>query len=97
MTSNMPILWQNCIMQYKTEIAKKAWVWFAESYGHGMHYQSDNFASEVERLVLSIQPMLKSSSEHHGASDEVCNDLLRFILVRHANWRVGGNVNPTYI
>lgn len=27
--SNMPILWQNAIMQYQTEIARKAWVWFA--------------------------------------------------------------------
>lgn len=95
--SNMPILWQNALMQYSTEIARKAWVWFAELRGAGMLYDADAYANEVERLVVLLTPMLDAGQRVHSASDEVMSSLLRFILVRHANWRLGGNVKPTFM
>jgi hypothetical protein len=96
MDSNMPILWQNALMQYGTEIARKAWVWFAETRGSGMQYQADKFAAEVDHLVFSLAPMVQSANKAHNAADEVLDDLVSFILRRHANYRLGGNINPTY-
>ena len=95
--SNMPILWQNALEQYSTEIARKAWVWFAETRGEGMQYAADAYANEVETLVKAMMPMLAASQRVHDASDEVMGSLLRFILIRHANHRLGGNVKPTYL
>jgi len=28
--TNLPILYQNCLLQYSSEITKKAWLWFAD-------------------------------------------------------------------
>ena len=87
---NMPILWQNALMQFRTEIARKAWVWFAETRGHGMQYEADAYAGEVDALVGFIRPLLKRDCE-------VMDDLMRFILKRHANWRLGANIIPTFL
>lgn len=95
--TNMPICWQNSLLQYKTEIARKAWVWFAENRGSGCFYGADRYANEVEHLVISLTPMLANAGRAHRADDEVLGDLLRFILVRHANWRLGGNVIPAFL
>ncbi|WP_322895213.1 MULTISPECIES: hypothetical protein [unclassified Yoonia] len=97
MADNMPILWQNCILQYQTEIARKAWIWFAATRGEGMQFEADSFAREVELLVLALRPMFAAGMREHRGSDEQCEDLLGFTLVRHANFRLGGNVRPTYI
>lgn len=97
MNKNMPCLWQNALLQFKTEIGRKAWIWYAESTGSGMQYSADRFAREVENLALRIEPMLALANKHHNASDEVINELLRFILTRHANWRLGGNAKPPYL
>ena len=103
--SNMPIMWQNALMQFSTEIARKAWVWFAETRGHGMQYAADQYAGEVDMLVVQMRPMLDASQriinaapEVQGhASDEVMDGLMRFILVRHANFRLGSNVKPAFL
>ena len=95
--SNMPVLFQNSLLQYSTEIARKAWIWFAETRGHGLHYAADRYATEVERLVLSIRPMLATANQTYDAASEVMDDLLRFILVRHANWCLGGNITPEFL
>ena len=101
MHSNMPVLWQNALFQFQDcPIAQKAWVWFAETRGSGMQYAADAYANEVKHLVSSLRPMLDAArSVHsvHGADDEVMDDLLRFILIRHANWRLGGNVIPAFL
>jgi hypothetical protein len=96
-TANMPTLWQNCLLQFSTEIARKAWVWFAETRGSGMQYDADKYASEVETLVLKLRPMLNASRKIHDASDEAMCDILRFILIRHANYRIGNNVKPSFL
>lgn len=69
--SNMPILWQNCLIQFRTEIARKAWVWFAETRGAGMLYDADRYAGEIDALVLALRPMLAASAAIHGADDEI--------------------------
>lgn len=96
---NMPVLWQNALAGFSTEIARKAWVWFAETRGAGMQYAADRYAEEVDKLVLTIRPMLSVAARAHSSngSDEVLDDLLRFILMRHANWRLGGNVRPEFL
>ena len=95
--SNMPILLQNALLQFSTEIARKAWVWFAETQVSGMQYRADSYAREVDRLCLSLRPMLEAANRHHNASDEVIDDLLRFVLLRHANDHIGGNVRPPFL
>lgn len=97
MDSNMPILWQNALGQFTTEIGRKAWVWFAETRGGGMQYAADAYALEVEKLVLFYRAVQPTAQSVHGTSDEVMDDMLAFILARHANLRIGGNVRPTYI
>lgn len=97
MSANMPILWQNCLLQYSTETARKAWVWFAETRGAGRLYEADRYANEVEDLILTLQPMLAAAQRIHEVADEVMDDLTRFILLRHANWRLGGNIAPCFL
>ena len=89
---NMPILYQNCIGMYSSETAKKAWLWFADTRGSGMQYAADRYADEVELLVLSLRPMLDMASSVHTSDGECIDDLMRFILKRHANYRLGGNI-----
>jgi len=60
-----------------------------------MCYRAERFAHEVERLMGSLRPMLDAASKIHGRDDHD-PDLMRFILVRHANWRFGGNLSPDY-
>lgn len=96
--SNMPTLWQNCVMQFSTEIARKAWIWFAETRGTGMLFDADEYASEVERLVQLVRPVCALGMRHHGVEDdERIDDLMRFILTRHANAKFGGNVTPSFL
>ena len=96
---NMPVLWQNCLLMFSTEIGRKAWVWFAESRGTGMLYDADEYALEVEQLVLTLRPMLELARRNSPVEldDEGLDDLLRFILIRHANWRLGANVRPAFL
>lgn len=96
--ANLPPLYANCIEQFTTEIARKAWLWFADAHDpSAMKFKADIFATEVDALVLKLRPVLTASHRIHDATDEVMDDLLRFILTRHANWRIGGNVRPPYL
>lgn len=97
MSQNMPILWQNALSQFSTTIAQKAWVWFAETRGTGMLYQADNYAMEVERLLLSVRPKITMADKAYQMDEETLDDLLRFILKRHVNYRLGGDINPPFL
>ena len=93
MASNLPILYQNALGQFVTEIAKKAWLWFADTRDtSAMKYAADRYALEVEQFALALSPMLDAAQTIHGSDQETMGDLLKFILKRHANWRLGGNV-----
>lgn len=95
-TANMPILWQNAMLWVQTEIGRKAWIWFMETRG-GDDKAADRYAWEVDTLVMRLRPMIDAANKAHGAADEVIDDLMRFILVRHANFRFGGNVRPAFL
>lgn len=62
-----------------------------------MQYGADRYASEVDNLVLSTRPMVKAANQAYGASEEVLSDLMRFVLMRHANLRLGANVKPYFL
>lgn len=101
-TTNMPILWQNAMLLAQTEIGRKAWIWFMETRGSAA--EADKYAWAVDKLVLALRPMIDHANNPkddrccpHGASDEALDDLMRFILVRRANWRFGGNVRPYFL
>lgn len=93
-STNLPILYQNCLLQFSTEIARKAWLWFAETRDHTpMKYPSDTYACEVDLLVLQLTPLMEAGFRGHNCADpEVLTSLMQFTLKRHANWRVGENV-----
>jgi hypothetical protein len=93
----MQILWQNCLLQYQTEIARKAWLWFAETRGSGMQHDADRYANEVEVLVKSLRPMLQMSAGQNDYSDEMADGVLAFAIERHANWRLGGNIKLPFL
>lgn len=92
--SNLPVLWQNCLLQFKTDIAQKAWLWFAANKGSGSQYAADRYAGEVEAIALAVCPLMQFGA---ALPDEKQSDLLQFILTRHANWRIGANVKPDYL
>lgn len=96
-SSNMPILWQNCLGMFRTPVAQKAWVWFAETRPSQHQYSADDYALEVEKLVINLRSLLEIAGQVHDLDDETVSSLEAFILTRHANWRLGGNVRPSYI
>jgi len=44
-----------------------------------------------------LRPLLKFANKMHNASDEALSDLEAFILRRHANRRLNGNVRPQFL
>ena len=58
-----------------------------------MKYPAENYAREVDLLVMAVPPLIDAGGrQHENFNDEKASDLLRFVLKRHANWRLGGNV-----
>jgi len=95
-SSNLPILYQNCLTQFSTEMAKKAWLWFADSHDRTkLKYPADKYAQEVDILVLWLRPMLRISGNIHSPNvpEETLDDLLRYILKRHANTYLKDNTS----
>lgn len=110
MSENMSILWRNLLDQFTTPIAKKAWIWYVErekvqtmalsqatAREHTVYIKADRYAEEVEHLVVTLSPMLAFGGSPHNASTETLNDLLRFILIRHANQTLKSNLVPAYL
>jgi hypothetical protein len=99
----LPLL-DNWCVSLKTEIARKLMLWAAETRdGSKMKYKAAKYADQVDLLVLSMRPMLAMShqilAQQRGdkmakrcIEDEVVEDLMQFILARHANHFWGGNV-----
>lgn len=99
MSANMPILWQNCLLQYGTcPVAAKAWVWAAETQPmDARYYRADAYANEAKKLVESLPPKLELAASLHDEACEHLDDLMKFVLLRHANHRFGGNVRPPFL
>jgi hypothetical protein len=95
MTENMPILYQNIMFGLPDEISRQAFLWAVERPGEDrMCYRAESFAREVSKLVAAFGPMLDVAFRCHNHPRD--NDLMDFILKRHANFRFGGNVSPNY-
>jgi hypothetical protein len=93
---NMPILYQNIMSGLPSDFARDAFLFAAErTQSDPMLYKAEAFALEAERLAMVLTPMLDAGAkQHHREAHD--RDLMRFILTRHANWRFGGNVSPSY-
>ena len=95
--TNYPIYVQNALAPLSTEIARKAWLWHHDAYPSHLGYRSDEYAREVDKIVSVLRPLLKFANKMHNASDEALSDLEVFILCRHANRRLNGNVHPQFL
>lgn len=93
--SNYPILWQNIMLPLRTETGQTAFLWAAETRDTSHYkYPAEKYAHEVEKLFgffRDASPILQEV--HPNASGEVLDDLLLFLIKRHANMFWGGNVN----
>lgn len=95
-SQNLPILYQNIMFGLKSDLGRDVFLWATERPGEEvMCYRAERFAHEVEQLVSRLRPILDAAARQHGM-DAHDPDLMRFILVRHANWRFGGNLSPDY-
>ena len=95
-SSNLPTLYQNCLLQFSTELAKKAWLWFADRHDcTRLKYHADTYAREVDNLVCTLRPMLHLAGDNHSPriAEETLDDLLMYILKRHANTYVNSNTS----
>ena len=105
----MPVLYLNVMDGLSTQIGKDAFLWATDRPGNDrLCYAAEKFAHEVEYLAASLRPMIGSSfnilrqmrelkgqpAGDFSAGNQ--DDLMNFILKRHANYRHGGNVNPEY-
>lgn len=100
---NMPILYRNIIYGLNSEFAINAFLWAVEKPGEDRNcYRAERFAREAERMALTFPRIVqadqynKLKSGGHLLDGDQTSNLLDFILIRHANWRFGGNVSPPY-
>jgi len=107
-SDNLPTLYRNIMDGLPSGFARDVFLWAVERPGEGsMCYRAEAFAREAEYLVNALMPMTAASFRilhdqkpeiFDGRDDvpEMASDLMGFVLTRHANWRFGGNVSPTY-
>lgn len=100
--TNFPILYTNIMDGLPSDFAREVFLWAVERPGEDrMCYRAERVACEAHTLVERIMPMLQAGFALQEAAGRVvdpsrADDLMGFILTRHANWRLGGNVHPTY-
>lgn len=96
MSENLPILYQNILYGLPSDMAREAFLWATDRPGNDRGcYTAEAFAREVHRITDWLTPMMDVAAMNHGRKSHD-PDLMRFILIRHANWRFGGNVLPSY-
>ena len=103
MSDNIPILYRNVMDGLPSDLSRDAFLWATERPGEDrMCYRAERFAREVHSLVDVLGHLHNASfdilEKQKGlkVDPEVRADLMNFILTRHANWRFGGNVKPSY-
>lgn len=99
---NMPILYQNIMLCFSTDVGRCAFLWATEKTENDpILYKAEAFAHEVEKQIEVIEPLFAASAKicaGQGIGDgQVPSGLMNFILKRHANQRFGGNLNPPYM
>lgn len=106
--SNQPPLFTNILDSLEDE-SKKVFLWALErpslkkmSYDE-MLLEAEKFTWEVEKLQNIVGPLIDMSSKtlsdmsSHKLTHEQRSYLLKFIMTRHANFRFGGNISPSYL
>lgn len=85
--TNLPVLYQNILGSLIHPVAEKAFLWAADGPDRtAPKYRAEAYAREVKFLVEFTRPILAAR-----LGDEGADNLMQFILKRHANWRFGGN------
>ena len=94
---NTPTLYKNIMDGLQSDFSRDVFLWAVERPGENqMCYRAEAFAREADTLVSKLRPILNAGAKIHGM-DQHNPDLMGFILTRHANWRFGGNVKPSYV
>jgi hypothetical protein len=100
---NMPTLYKNICFGLPSDLARDAFLWATEQSGNDrMCYSAERFAREVHDLsaitgfLIDTHRRVCGPINGHVPTDEMRNDLVRFALSRHANWRMGGNKSIPY-
>lgn len=102
MTDNMPVLYINVMGSLPSDFARDVFLWATDKFQNDRHaYKADAFAREADALVNSVSLLLRLREKtvtdpRLKLSQEASDDLVGFILTRHANWRTGGNRKPAY-
>ena len=98
---NLPVLYDNCLSMLKSEYAKSYWLWLAENHDTSrMKHMCDRLALEVDDTCSLLEcgildkafSLCEDQGIHIPNKKETKEDLIRFFLKRHANYRLGGNV-----
>ncbi len=108
MTKNFPVLYQNAMAALPNNFANEVFLWAVERPGEdAMCYRAEAFAREADYIFRACQNLIgladwtnfKAATE--GVSSRVLSEdqreeLMSFVMTRHANYRYGGNVKPSY-
>lgn len=91
-TDNTPTLYRNAMDGLPSDLARELFLWATErTSADAMLYKAEAFARQSARLIDRVLPMLALSAAQHGRAS-VDPDLVRFIILRHANDHFGGNI-----
>lgn len=100
---NMPILYRNIMDGLPSDLSRAAFLWATEQCGEDrMCYQAERFAREVDGLHRLLTWLLSAGFAVHRqdrrrASRQSQEDLMKFILKRHANFVFGGNRSAAFL
>ena len=104
-TDNLPVLYRNIMDSLPSDLACDAFLWATEKPGNDcMCYAAEKFALDVHDLVSRLSALLDAAEHANrvtGATRPEMNadqrqDLVCYIVKRHANLCYGGNVTPSY-
>ena len=101
--TNLPTLYQNIMLGLPSEFAREVFLWASDKTSADRHlYKAEAFAREADQLrrrlgeVLDAQQWLAFRSGGLLLTEAQAESLADFVMTRHANWRMGGNVRPAY-
>jgi len=101
--NNMPVLYRNIMDGLENDYQRKVFLWATERPENDrLCYVAEKFAREADFFkgalsgLLDIQDKVAKRAGTHRLNANQREDLIRYHMKRHANYRFGGNVNPPY-
>ena len=106
---NLPILYRNVMDGLPSDFARDVFLWAVDRPGEGqMCYRAEAFAREADRLIGALRFIFEAAdwcafrAAAAGIPSRILSEdqreaLLNFMMTRHANYRYGGNVKPSYV